>query len=184
MMLPRLAVSKKKATKHRKRHIPVGPAGVLFQQTLQQRQSSKRQQQQRASGGGRNEDAAQRGHPNADENGDNDDDDNDEGADYASSSGYSPSHHQHNSNHHSNRRGGSSSGRGGGADVSACTSPAWTAAQCALQLSTPSCPFHWTTAQKYAALRPHYSEPYLLLPEVLAGKADWKMRPTQQLLVL
>jgi len=136
----------KKAAKHRKRHVPVGPAGVLFQQTLQQH-PGKRQ---------RNEAPLNR-------NEIDDEDDNDG----ASSCGYSISQSRCSPT----------------AASTAYTSPAWTAAQCALELSTPSCPFHWTFRQKYAALRPHLPAEYLLVPQILNGAADWKMAPHQKLLV-
>ena len=166
------APKSKKATKHRKRHIPVGPAGVLFQQTQtqqqQQRPGAKRPRVTGVAGDktcGKNSHSTTENHP-PDENSNSSSDD--EGS-------ISTSRRNHD-RHHPHRSPRTVS-------ASAYTSPAWTAAQCALQLSTPSCPFHWTTLQKYETLRPQLPPEYLLISELRNGAADWHMAPSQKLLV-
>lgn len=166
------APKSKKATKHRKRHIPVGPAGVLFQQTQQQQQPRPGAKRQRVRGGADDENYGKNGNNTTekhrpDENLDSSSDD--EG----SISTAARRNHEHHHPHQSPRT----------VSASAYTSPAWTAAHCVLQLCTPSYPFHWTSLQKYEALRPQLPPEYLLIPELRNGAADWHMAPSQKLLV-
>ena len=52
-------------------------------------------------------------------------------------------------------------------------SPGWTAAQCALGISTPSLPPYWSQEKKYDVMKSHMPSGYLLLHDVLQGQTDW-----------
>ena len=66
----------------------------------------------------------------------------------------------------------------------ACYSPAWISMQCDLQFVTPSLLPYMTESDRYTACRPHIPSRYVMIPEILAGQADWKLPPNRRLVVL
>jgi hypothetical protein len=128
-----------KAQKHRKRHVPVGPAGIWFQ---------KQQQHPSASSDRR---------MNHDD-GDEDDDDEEKIS--------------HSSDIRNRRR----------REAFCVYSPAWTAAQCELQITTPmTFPVEWSVSQKSAILRRCLPDSFALISEILAGDYDWRLENKQLL---
>jgi hypothetical protein len=159
---------RKKAKHHRRRHVPVGPAGVWFQTHQQQQQqqqhdsslSIRKQQQQKQS-------SHENNNNNTDENNENDnnDDENDEN-DVLTSLARPTNAATGGVNFYSN---------------------AWMCMQCQLDLVTPTLPvMSLSVAERYKAIRPHVPTNYMLLAEILAGKADctWKVPAGVSVLVL
>jgi hypothetical protein len=62
-------------------------------------------------------------------------------------------------------------------------SPAWISMQCDLGFVTPSLPAYLSQDDRYTACRPHIPGQFHMIPEVLAGQADWKLEE-RRLLVL
>lgn len=57
-------------------------------------------------------------------------------------------------------------------------SPAWMVMQIDLGFRTPSLPAYLTTEEKYETLRKLFPETtYVLIPDVISGKADWNISP-------
>jgi hypothetical protein len=187
----------KKAAKHRKRHVPVGPAGVWFQTTQQQQLQSKpvrprvlnnepgsscdtdvqahlllalQEDEDHLNLIRKNSSSPSSSSPRSSCSGPEED----------------PKHAVH-------------------SDTATCTakakarvnatansfhSPAWTAAQCALHVATPSCPAYWSLSQKYAILKQHLPAEYVLFGDIRSengsgdGKNNWKLRANDQKLLV
>jgi len=63
-------------------------------------------------------------------------------------------------------------------------SPAWMSMQCEIGFLTPSLPAYLSEQERYTLLRPHVPNHHLMIPELLQGKADWKLPPNKSLFVL
>ena len=63
-------------------------------------------------------------------------------------------------------------------------SPAWISMQYRLKFVTPSLPAHLTQTERYTACRPHVPGNFYMIPEILAGQADWKFPSDKRMLVL
>jgi hypothetical protein len=175
---PPTRVRPSKATKHRKRHIPVGPAGIWFQTQQQQKEGSGRSidasslnnsEKQRA------DDENENPNPHCGSNSTNthqDDDSSNAVAVHSTDANYlqlaSPE---------TRRRQRLPS------TALSFLAPAWRAAHTALGIVTAPCPAYVSLAHKYALLRPHLPHEYLLVSDIHNGAADWKMRHPQRLLV-
>jgi hypothetical protein len=138
-----LPVRPRKAKKHRRRHVPAGPAGVWYQQRAQLLENNETYE------------------TNKQEN-------------YTQSLTYDEDDHDHNKKRFAFKQ------------TKHCkdVSSAWMVLQCHLQFVTPMLPAYVSTLERFALLRPHVPEEYLLLPQILNGAADFKFQPYHKLIVL
>ena len=149
----------RKAKRCRKKHPPVGPAGIWFlSRSKNAGKIHNRNHNPNAS-------SAHNNHPF-------------DGTESPSSSHDDPDLSLSPTSHSTSLTSSSSSSVG--------ANPAWTAMQCTLQWFTPDLPLslNLTSVQRYRRLRPHVPPHYTLLPEIAQQNTSWKLPAGQKLVVL
>lgn len=160
---------RRKAKAHRKRHVPVGPAGVWFQSQEQQKKVVV--PHQRGGGGTTRRHILARGTHNEERALDEE-----EGVSQASQA-----MEEEPLSKKSSDAGGNSCSGGG---LSLC-SPAWMCMQCDLDLVLPSLPPHWSEVERCAAVRQCLPTQYVLIPELLRpSSAEWKLGRHKKLVLM
>ena len=176
----------RKAKQHRRRHIPVGPAGIWFQQQQQQQQHPNNDTlghagkpgSSRARNDGMSSSSSLRSENNSKDIA--------AAIDEGDATFLLDDIHNHATRTSKKRHSGV-----------AFYSPAWIRMQCDLQLVTPSLPAFLSPSERYSILRKHVPSRFLLLPDVLhhpcstvasasSFSSAWKLEPPHphQFLVL
>jgi hypothetical protein len=177
--LPQLAppppIPRKKAKNHRRRHVPVGPAGICFQ-ALQQSSNNNNSTSSTNTKNNKKTASTTTSNRRLEE----EEQEEEEQALCSQEDMLRASLAAHDRNDKNNNNNNAAGGAGG-----EFFSPAWVTMQCQLGFVTPSLPSHsvsFSPLHRYRLLRTHVPCQYLMIIDVLAGKADaWNNhRPVQQ----